>query len=62
MNCFLQIAVGLNYIHKRNIIHQALTPDNIYIENERILKIGNICHTNLVMGKMSKTFSIGGSP
>jgi serine/threonine protein kinase len=62
MNCLLQIAVGLNYIHKRGIIHQALYPDNIYIENERVLKIGNICSANYVMSKMSKNFCVGGSP
>jgi len=31
MNCFLQIAMGLNYIHKRGIIHQNLIPDHIYV-------------------------------
>ena len=62
LNCFLQLAVGVNYIHKRGIVHQAVTPDHIYIENERILKVGNICQANLVMGKMSRHFSIGGSP
>ena len=62
MNCFLQIAIGLNYIHKRGYIHQALIPDNIYVENDRILKIGNICSVNYVMSKMTKNFCVGGSP
>lgn len=62
MNCFLQIAVGLNYIHKRGYVHQALIPDNIYVENDRILKIGNMCNANFVMSKIVKNFSIGGSP
>jgi serine/threonine protein kinase len=62
MNCFLQIAVGLNYIHKRGIIHQCVTPDNVYVENDRILKVGNICSVNLVVGKMVKNSSVGGPP
>lgn len=62
MNCFLQIAVGLNYIHKRGYVHQSLIPDNIYVENDRVLKIGNMCHANFVMSKISKNFCIGGSP
>lgn len=62
MNCFLQMAIGLNYIHKRGTVHQAVTPDNIYVENDRILKIGNICSVNLVMGKMTKNSSVGGPP
>jgi serine/threonine protein kinase len=62
MNCLLQVAVGLNYIHKRGIVHQAVSPDNIYVENDRILKIGNISCANLVVGKLVKNSSIGGSP
>jgi serine/threonine protein kinase len=62
MNCFLQMAVGLNYIHKRGIVHQCMTPDNIYVENDRILKIGNICSVNLGVGKMVKNCSVGGPP
>jgi serine/threonine protein kinase len=62
MNCVLQIAIGLNYVHKRGLIHQAVTPDNIYVENDRILKLGNICNVNLAVGKLTKNASIGGSP
>lgn len=62
MNCFLQIAVGLNYIHKRGYVHQSLIPDNIYVENDRILKIGNMCSANFVMSKITKNFCVGGSP
>ena len=31
MNCLLQIAIALNYVHKRGLVHQAVTPDNIYV-------------------------------
>jgi serine/threonine protein kinase len=31
LNCILQIAVGLNYIHKRGHIHQELIPDYIFV-------------------------------
>lgn len=62
LNCLLQIAVGLNYIHKRNVIHQELVPDNIFIENEKILKIGNLLSFNSIVGKMTKNSFAGGSP
>ncbi len=62
MNCFLQIAIGLNYIHKRGTIHQAVYPDHIYVENERILKIGNLTTVNFDAGKMIKNCTVGGSP
>ena len=62
INCLLQLAVGLNYIHKRGYVHQSFIPDNVYVENDRILKIGNICSVNYVMTKMTKNFCVGGSP
>ncbi len=62
MNCLLQICVGLNYIHKRGQIHQELIPDYIFVENDKVLKIGNLATFNPVMGKMAKNFSVGGSP
>ncbi len=58
----LQIAVGLNYIHKRGIIHQELIPDYIFVENDRILKIGHLGAFNPTMNKFTKNFSVGGSP
>lgn len=33
LNCLLQIAVGLNYLHKRGGLHQELIPDYIFVEN-----------------------------
>ena len=62
MNCILQIAIALNYVHKRGVIHHAVTPDNIYVENDRILKLGNMCGVNLAVGKLTKNVSIGGPP
>jgi serine/threonine protein kinase len=62
MNCLLQVAVGMNYLHKRGVVHQAVTPDHIYVENDRILKIGNLFSVNLAVGRLTKNASIGGPP
>lgn len=62
LNCLLQVAVGLNYIHKRGLIHQQIIPDYVFVENDRILKVGCMCSANLVVGKLAKNFCIGGSP
>jgi serine/threonine protein kinase len=62
LNCILQIAIGLNYIHKRNFVHQELIPDNIFIENDRVLKIGNMLSINTIVGKIIKNSFAGASP
>ena len=62
LNCLLQIAVGLNYIHKRGVVHQELIPENIYVEGEKILKIGGITAVNGAASKLTKGIFAGGSP
>lgn len=62
LNCLIQIAVGLNYIHKRNFVHQELIPDGIFVENDKVLKVGNLSSFNPIVGKMTKNAYAGGSP
>ena len=62
LNCLLQIAIGLNYIHKRNIVHQELIPEHIYIENDRMIKIGGMTGSNGAVGKIIKGAFVGGVP
>ena len=37
---FIQIALGIKAFHKNNIILKNLCPRNIFIDNERNIKIG----------------------
>ena len=36
-----QICLGIKYIHEKNIIHRNLKPENIFIDNNKIIKIGD---------------------
>ena len=38
---FVQITLGLNYIHKKNIIHRDLKTKNIFLTKQKLIKIGD---------------------
>ena len=40
-NIIVQICLALKEIHKNNLIHRDLTPDNIFIDNNNRIKIGD---------------------
>ena len=39
-NIIIQICLGLKEIHKNNLIHRDLTPNNIFIDKKNKIKIG----------------------
>ena len=40
-NIIIQICLGLKEIHKNKLIHRDLTPDNIFMDNNNKIKIGD---------------------
>lgn len=54
MKIFLQLVLGLEYLHDRNITHGNLIPENIFVKNEKWdVKIGDFGLGRLI--KASKT-------
>ena len=53
----LQIAKGLHYLHKNNIVHHQIRPENILITTEKQLKICDFGYSvKLEEGKLTKGF------
>ena len=51
---FIQLALGLKYIHEKKIVHRDLKPDNIFITSNNELKIGDFGISKL----MNETFDL----
>ena len=42
MDWFVQMCFGLNYMHKKHIMHRDLKPQNVFLtENNKIVKLGD---------------------
>ncbi len=41
LSWLIQIAFGLQYIHKKNILHRDLKTQNIFLTSQNIIKIGD---------------------
>ena len=55
-NIIIQITLGLKEIHKSNIIHRDLTPDNVFIDDYNEIKIGDFGVSKKLEGtKYAKT-------
>lgn len=59
LNISLQLAEGINFSHQRKIIHRDLKPDNVFINREGVVKIGDYgCSKKLdeVLAEESEVF------
>ncbi len=55
----LQICLGLKKIHKSNVIHRDLTPDNIFIDDNNKIKIGDFGVSKKLEGEKYANTIIG---
>ena len=63
LNWFVQILLGLNYIHKNGIIHRDIKPQNIFILNKHIICIGDFGIAKIINQIQTQTMtSIIGTP
>ena len=53
----IQICLGLKEIHKNKLIHRDLTPDNIFMDNNKKIKIGDFGVSKILTTKQNYTKS-----
>ena len=53
----IQICLGLKEIHKNKLMHRVLTPDNIFMDNNNKIKIGDFGVSKVLTTKQNYTKS-----
>jgi len=62
MNWFVQICLGLNYIHSKRIMHRDLKVSNIFLTANNIAKIGDFGISKVLQEVLDFTISTVGTP
>ncbi|XP_043922667.1 serine/threonine-protein kinase Nek11-like [Protopterus annectens] len=58
---FLQLLLGVHYIHNRNVLHRDLKTKNIFLKNS-LIKIGDFGVSRLLMGSCDLATTFTGTP
>ncbi|XP_071591915.1 serine/threonine-protein kinase Nek11 isoform X2 [Heliangelus exortis] len=58
---FIQLLLGVNYMHERRILHRDLKAKNIFVKNN-LLKIGDFGVSRLLMGSCDLATTFTGTP
>lgn len=59
---FIDIVMGLRYLHKNKIIHRDIKPENIFITNDNVCVLGDFGLSTVLSSERSKAKSTVGSP
>ncbi|XP_065525254.1 serine/threonine-protein kinase Nek11 isoform X2 [Lathamus discolor] len=61
LDWFIQLLLGVNYMHERRILHRDLKAKNIFLKNN-LLKIGDFGVSRLLMGSCDLATTFTGTP
>ena len=59
---FVQIAMALQYLHEKNILHRDLKTQNIFLTRNKIIKVGDLGIARVLKGNNDMATTIIGTP
>lgn len=62
LNWFLQMCLGVQYLHSRKILHRDLKSSNIFLTAEGVVKIGDFGISRILEGQVEGARTVVGTP
>jgi NIMA (never in mitosis gene a)-related kinase 1/4/5 len=62
MNLFIQLALGVQYLHQHKIVHRDIKPQNIFINEDGVLKLADFGISKALDQTQEKAMTLVGTP